>query len=116
MRNERRKTAVPCARSQAWISSKEDVTDATTLLKFGGACGAQKGAVSKWLKEAKRGSAYFRIILRQAKPERRKNGTQGIAFKGILRGLGYKPAGKDEGAIRPLPKRLFWIFDADEEC
>lgn len=40
----------------------------------------QKGAVSKWLKQAMRGSAFFRNIFGQAKTECRKNGTQGIIF------------------------------------
>ena len=39
-----------------------------------------KGAVSKWLKQAMRGSAFFRNIFGQAKTECRKNGTQGIIF------------------------------------
>ena len=39
-----------------------------------------QGAVSKWLKQAMRGSAFFRNILGQAKTECRKNGTQGIIF------------------------------------
>ena len=39
-----------------------------------------KGAVSKWLKQAMRGSAFFRNIFGQAKTECRKNGTQGIYF------------------------------------
>ena len=38
------------------------------------------GAVSKWLKLAMRGSAFFRSIFGQAKTECRKNGTQGIIF------------------------------------
>ena len=38
------------------------------------------GAVSKWLKQAMRGSAFFRNIFGQAKTECRKNGTQGIIF------------------------------------
>ena len=38
------------------------------------------GAVSKWLKQAMRGSAFFRNIFGQAKTECRKNGTQGIVF------------------------------------
>jgi len=41
---------------------------------------AAKGAVSKWLKQAMRGSAFFRNIFGQAKTECRKNGTQGIIF------------------------------------
>ena len=40
----------------------------------------KKGAVSKWLKQAMRGSAFFRNIFGQAKTECRKNGTQGIIF------------------------------------
>ena len=40
----------------------------------------QKGAVSKWLKQAMRGSAFFRNIFGQTKTECRKNGTQGIIF------------------------------------
>ena len=40
----------------------------------------RKGAVSKWLKQAMRGSAFFRNIFGQAKTECRKNGTQGIIF------------------------------------
>ena len=39
-----------------------------------------KGAVSKWLKQAMRGSAFFRNIFGQTKTECRKNGTQGIIF------------------------------------
>ena len=39
-----------------------------------------QGAVSKWLKQAIRGSAFFRNIFGQAKTECRKNGTQGIIF------------------------------------
>ena len=39
-----------------------------------------QGAVSKWLKQAMRGSAFFRNIFGQAKTECRKNGTQGIIF------------------------------------
>lgn len=42
--------------------------------------GEKKGAVSKWLKQAMRGSAFFRNIFGQAKTECRKNGTQGIIF------------------------------------
>ena len=38
------------------------------------------GAVSKWLKQAMRGSAFFRNIFGQAKTECRKNGTQEIIF------------------------------------
>lgn len=38
------------------------------------------GAVSKWLKQAMRGSAFFRNIFGQTKTECRKNGTQGIIF------------------------------------
>lgn len=41
---------------------------------------AKKGAVSKRLKQAMRGSAFFRNIFGQAKTECRKNGTQGIIF------------------------------------
>ena len=40
----------------------------------------QKGAVSKWLKQAMRGSTFFRNIFGQSKTECRKNGTQGIIF------------------------------------
>ena len=40
----------------------------------------EKGAVSKWLKQAMRGIAFFRNIFGQAKTECRKNGTQGIIF------------------------------------
>lgn len=40
----------------------------------------KKGAVSKWLKQAMRGSAFFRNIFGQTKTECRKNGTQGIIF------------------------------------
>lgn len=40
----------------------------------------KKGAVSKWLKQAMRGSAFFRNIFGQSKTECRKNGTQGIIF------------------------------------
>ena len=40
----------------------------------------KKGAVSKWLKQAMRGSAFFRNIFGQMKTECRKNGTQGIIF------------------------------------
>ncbi len=40
----------------------------------------KNGAVSKWLKQAMRGSAFFRNIFGQAKTECRKNGTQGIIF------------------------------------
>ena len=39
-----------------------------------------KGAVSKWLKHAMRGSTFFRNIFGQVKTECRKNGTQGIIF------------------------------------
>ena len=39
-----------------------------------------EGAVSKWLKQAMRGSAFFRNIFGQAKTECRKNGTQRIIF------------------------------------
>ena len=42
----------------------------------------KKGAVSKWLKQAMRGSAFFRNIFGQTKTECRKNGTQGIIFIG----------------------------------
>ena len=42
--------------------------------------GIKEGAVSKWLKQAMRGSAFFRNIFGQAKTECRKNGTQGIYF------------------------------------
>ena len=41
---------------------------------------AKRGAVSKWLKQAMRGSAFFRNIFGQTKTECRKNGTQGIIF------------------------------------
>jgi len=40
----------------------------------------KEGAVSKWLKQAMRGSAFFRNIFGQTKTECRKNGTQGIIF------------------------------------
>ena len=46
----------------------------------GGCAKKEEGAVSKWLKQAMRGSAFFRNIFGQAKTECRKNGTQGIYF------------------------------------
>jgi len=47
---------------------------------WGSAPTSMKGAVSKRLKQAMRGSAFFRNIFGQAKTECRKNGTQGIIF------------------------------------
>ena len=57
-----------------------------------------------------RGSAFFCFNFGRTETECKKNGTQNTVFKGILSKLDYKPAGKEDGTIRPLPKRPFWVL------
>ena len=50
---------------------------------------AAKGAVSKWLNQAMRGSAFFCVNFGRTKTKCRKNGTQNTVFIGISSRLSY---------------------------
>lgn len=72
-----------------------------------------KGAASKWLKTYKRQRLYLHNFWENENRAQHQTALK-MVFKGIRSGLSYKPTGKKDGTIWSLPKRLFWIYDANE--
>ena len=81
---------------------------------YGGGTNWDVKEVRRCLKMAKASHERQRLFLQHfwASENRvqKKRHSRNYFHKEFPSGMSYKPAGKDDGIFRPLPKRLFWIL------